>query len=126
MLQTEPKAGYQGFVVSAGDVLAYGEQIQGRGCLSGELSLAEFGRSIGIRQMDRLMALVEVGNLTIRNMIHPAPRQLRVDESAMAAFQHRFSTLAMIDAEFGLAWMSARKLLAEAEPVLRQAISLRD
>lgn len=140
----EPSAGYGGFQVSVSDVFAYGEHLQGRERLSCELSLAGFGRSIGIREIDRLMALVDAGDLTVRSVIHPITRrpQLRIDESAMGAFRRRFLTLGMIQSEFGLARLSARTLLCnadvaaysaqgrsfdrlflrtEAEPVLRQA-----
>lgn len=69
--QAEPEAGYRGFQVAVADVFAYGEQLQGREQLSGELSLAEFGRSISIREMDRLMALDDAGDLPVRSVIHP-------------------------------------------------------
>lgn len=114
--RTELQAGYRGVVVDLEDVHAYGEQVQGRETLSAELSLADFGRSIGIREMDRLMALVARGELTVRQMIHPITRrpQLRVSEPDMTAFHHRFLTLSMIDVEFRLPRMSTRKLPSEA------------
>lgn len=116
LLQTNPAAGYQGYHVSVADVLAYADQLPDRERLSGEMSLAEFGRSIGVREIDRLMALVETGDLPARALVHPVTRrpQMRVDEQAMAAFTHRFLTLGMIQSEFGLSPNSARTLLRDA------------
>lgn len=116
MCQVDPDAGYQGFHVSMANVLNYADQLPDRDRLSGEMSLAEFGRSIGIREMDRMKALAESGDLPARAVVHPVTRrpQMRVDEQAMAAFTHRFLTLGMIQSEFGLSPNSARTLLRDA------------
>lgn len=114
--QTNPAAGYHGFHVPIAKVLAYADQLPGREHLLGEMSLAEFGRSIGIRDMDLLMALVETGNLQARALVHPVTRrpQMRVDDHAMSAFKNRFLTLSMIQSEFDLSPNSARILLRGA------------
>ncbi|WP_225972908.1 TniQ family protein [Paracoccus jeotgali] len=109
----QPSAGYHGYQVSAAAISSYGDRIQARESLSGELSLAEFGRSVGIREMERLMALIEAGEIPARHVIHPTTRrpQWRVTKSAVETFRRRFLTPSIVQNEFALSINAARAIL---------------
>lgn len=99
------------------EFFAYADQLSSREPLSSDTSLAEFGRSIGNQEIDRLMALVGTGSLPVRALVHPITRrlQLRVDEQIMTAFKRRSLTLGMIQPESVLQRMSARILLRDGD-----------
>lgn len=101
LMRHDPAAGYHGFRVPVAAVMAYGQRGGAHEALVRGSSLSEFGRSVGIREMDRLTALIEAGELQAERFIHPVTRrpQLRVDEQTMSKFRDRFLTLAMIETE---------------------------
>lgn len=70
---------------------------------SGTVSLAEFGRSIGMRDPKHLSALVNTGLLDVAKVVHPliGRKQLRVGAATAAAFRARFATSNMLAAETG-------------------------
>ncbi len=68
-----PSLGYHGFQVRIADVIALDEALfapTGRAA-----SLSEFGRGIGMREAAQLLALVESGDLTAVDIIHPVTRR---------------------------------------------------
>lgn len=70
---------------------------------SGTVSLAEFGRSIGLRDQKYLNALAKAGILDVTKVFHPliGRDQLRVGAAAAAAFRERFATVSMLATETG-------------------------
>lgn len=112
----DPDAGYRGFHISLEAVSVYGERFAERELLSEGLSLAELGRSIGIREINRLMALIDAGELRAMEVIHPVTRrrQWRVMEVDAAKFRCRFLTFSMIQAEFAVPRMTARLFIKQA------------
>ena len=66
---------------------------------AGTVSLAEFGRSIGLRDQKHLNALAKAGLLDVTNVVHSriGRNQLRI--GAGAAFRARFATVSMLAAE---------------------------
>lgn len=71
--------------------------------ISGTVSLAEFGRNIGLRDEKQLDALIRAGFLEVIEVTNPATsrRQLRVAQAAAAAFRARFVTVKILAAETG-------------------------
>jgi hypothetical protein len=70
---------------------------------AGSVSLADFGRSIGLRDQKHLNALVKAGLLDVTTVVHPliGRDQLRVGAVAAASFRARFATVSMLAAETG-------------------------
>jgi hypothetical protein len=69
----------------------------------GSVSLADFGRSIGLRDQKHLNALAQAGILQVTKVVHPLTGrdQLRVEAGEAAAFRERFATVSMLAAETG-------------------------
>ncbi|WP_128254951.1 TniQ family protein [Falsirhodobacter deserti] len=117
--QAAGESGYGSFCVALAEVRSLldvmdEEAGEGATLLAGN-SLAEFGREIGIRDMPRLVGLVEAKVMPARIMLNPRTRrtQWRLSREAMAGFRQRYLTLGMILAEFGVdsntsrAWLTA-------------------
>lgn len=72
--------------------------------LAGEMSAAQFGISIGMKDKARFVALIEAGHVSALNTIHPTTRrqQWRMRASDIAAFHDTFATPLTLRARFGL------------------------
>ncbi|WP_276612547.1 TniQ family protein [Pseudorhodobacter turbinis] len=99
-------AGYNGFAVLKAEVDTI---VAGRASvapqfteLSDTISAAAFGRSIGLRDGRRFLALVEAGYVPATEIINPKTqrKQLRMNDQDISAFHRQFLTLTTIAAEF--------------------------
>lgn len=101
-------AGYSGFYVlkaeidaiAAGRVSATPHFPE----LSDTVSAAAFGRSIGLRDGRRFLALVEAGYVPASELINPRTQknQLRMNDQDIAEFHRQFLTLTTAEVEFGI------------------------
>ena len=104
---TDGVVGYHSLCVLKSSVTAWftarGIQASENQSFAGTVSLAEFGRGIGLRDQKHLNALVQAGLLDVTKVVHPmiGRKQLRVGAAAAAAFRERFATVNMLAAEIG-------------------------
>lgn len=72
--------------------------------LIGQMSAAEFGRSVGLRGKRSFLAFVAAGHTPATESLHPKTRriQMRMTEQDIEAFHKRFITPTVIEAETGL------------------------
>lgn len=82
----------------------------------GEISAAEFGRSIGLRDHGNFIALVEAGQTTAERILNPRTNRLqyRLNASDIAFFHGRFITLTTLSEETGHHRNTLKSLLAAA------------
>jgi hypothetical protein len=118
--QTEGVGGYHSFRVVKSEVISCRDDnavpASDNPGIAGTVSLAEFGRSIGLRDQKHLNALVKAGLLEVTEMINPmiGRKQLRVGAPAEAAFRARFATVNMLAAETGEQPQAIRHRLARS------------
>ncbi|OWY02924.1 TniQ family protein [Thioclava sp. IC9] len=98
--------GYHGICVSRNEIKAMKDQVQGttRMWQDGSISIAAFGRSIGIRDHGTFTRFAEAGHCPahlVRNP-HTGQNQLRMTEAEIALFHERFVTPNTIATETGL------------------------
>ena len=108
------RSGYGSFQVSAADVSGLiQESLAFAAPHAPVLSLAVFGRAVGIRDGQALRALVEAGHIQAVEQLNPATHrmQFNVTDEGVAAFQRTFLTPTAIGTEFGLDWNTARVIL---------------
>ena len=82
----------------------------------GEISAAEFGRSIGLRDHGNFIALVDAGQTTAESILNPRTNrvQYRLNASDIAFFHGRFMTLTTLSEETGHHRNTLKGLLAAA------------
>ncbi|MBV0893002.1 TniQ family protein [Paracoccus sp. Z118] len=108
------RTGYGSFQVSEADVTRL---IQATPAFAAPrtavLSLAAFGRSMGLRDGRALRALAEAGHIQAVKQLNPATHrmQFNVTDEDVEAFHRTFLTPASIGTEVGLDWHSARAVL---------------
>ncbi|MFC0281062.1 TniQ family protein [Falsigemmobacter intermedius] len=71
--------------------------------MAASLSLAEFGRAVGIREMSDLTALISLGIISATEVVNPLSRkrQWRVKKDDIRDFRAKFTTVGMLAEETG-------------------------
>lgn len=114
-------AGYNGFSVCKAEIDTI---VAGRAStsphfpeLSDTTSAAAFGRSVGLRDGGRFLALVEAGYVPATETINPKTQksQLRMSEQDTSAFHREFLTLTTIATEFGISRNKASAIIKSNE-----------
>ncbi|MBT53489.1 MAG: hypothetical protein CMF72_08840 [Mameliella sp.] len=100
--------GYHGFVVKRSEINLFNvrnaKSTTTATNLIGQMSAAEFGRSVGLRGKGGFLAFVAAGHTPATESPHPKTRrlQMRMTEQDIEAFHKRFITPTVIEAETGL------------------------
>jgi hypothetical protein len=116
---TYPGEGYHNLVVlkAAVDAIALEFRLQAEPrvvAAPGTMSAARFGRSVGLRDHGRFLALADAGQVPTLLVTYPTTGrpQHRVTEAHMAAFHRRFVTIQTLAMETGLHRNTVRMRLA--------------
>jgi len=111
--------GFHGIVVlkSEVDVIAaplQSARVQVFGDASGDITIAEFGRSVGLRDGGVFLAMIEAGHVSAYKIINSRTGrpQYRMTSEDMAAFHRRFVTLTTLSSETGHHRNTLKGLLA--------------
>jgi len=100
--------GYRGFVVLRAEVDAVSSRqakIKSKAPeMSGSISAAAFGRSVGLREGGLFLALVNAGHVSAFSITNPNTNtpQYRMTDKNISEFHRKFLTLTTIEAEFGI------------------------
>lgn len=111
--------GFHGIVVSKTEVdslIKAAPQKPQEAKLPGEMSAAEFGRLVGLRDDGQFIALVKAGHTPAEKHIHPRTghSQFRVSAEDIEAFHRRFVTVSTLSKELGRHRNTVRGLLSSS------------
>ncbi len=110
--------GYHGFVLRHSDVdhLTAQNDKAPAAPLRGGLSLAQFGRSVGLRGKGNISSLVSSGHISATEVVHPktGKRLKHIFGEDATSFHRKFVTISTIAAETGLHWNSVRTVVNAA------------